>query len=267
MKKIYLRALMFVALGATMTSCSKDGPSVLDPGTKLANTAAADAYELSFGGNVADYPAGTDAGQALIFPNPPDDPYGGPKFPYAVIGTPTPEYLKETCLVDISKLENNKTYHAIQNGKLTIGFFSGPFSDSEARLLKLKSSSETGWNAAWGQSPNVQSENPDVLYTVISRNELIIYLSKPCIEFGFEIAPNHKNYDHRFGAEFGDWIFDANKGSVSGLVTRSPSGARLLAVKSTEPFTMITVRSSDSPTGDEPVEGFAIANIRYKLAK
>jgi hypothetical protein len=30
---------------------------------------------------------------------------------------------------------------------------------------------------------------------------------------------------------------------------------------------MITLGSGDSPTGDLPVEGVAIANIRYKLAK
>lgn len=267
MKKQFITALVAVGLLATLNSCSKEEDSVSDSGKKLSATAAQTPYELSFGGRIEDYPAGTDAPKALIFPNPPDDPYGGPKFPYEVIQTPTTEYLQETCLVDVSKLENNKTYHSIQNGKLTIGFFSGPFSDSKARLLKLKSSSENGWTSAWGQAPYVQAEDPDVLYTTISRNELIIYLSKPCLEFGFEIAPNHKNYSHRFGASYGDWIFDSNKGSVDQLVTQSPSGARLIAVKSTEPFTMVTLRSSDSPTGDEPVEGLAIANFRYKLAK
>jgi hypothetical protein len=267
MKKHFVNALVSVGLLMTLSSCSKEETSVNDPGTKLSNTAAQTPYELSFGGRIADYPAGKDAPKALIFPNPPDDPYGGPKFPYEVIQTPTPEYLEETCLVDVSKLENNKTYHSIQNGKLTIGFFSGASGGSKARLLKLNSSSEMGWTSAWGQAPYVQGENPDVLYTTISRDELIIYLSKPCLEFGFEIAPNHKNYSHRFGAAYGDWIFDNNKGSVSQLVTQSPSGARLVAVKSTEPFTMVTVRSGDSPTGDEAVEGLAIANIRYRLAK
>lgn len=267
MKKHFITAFAAVGLLATLNSCSKDESSVTDQGTKLSNTAAQNPYELSFGGRIADYPAGKDAPKALIFPNPPDDPYGGPKFPFTVIQTPTPEYLNETCLVDISKLENNKTYHSIQNGKLTIGFFSGASGGSEARLLKLKSSNETGWTSAWGEAPYVQGENPEVLYTTISRDQLIIYLSKPCIEFGFEIAPNHKNYNHRFGASYGDWVFDSNKGSVGQLVTKSPSGARLVAVKATEPFIMVTLRSSDSPTGDEPVEGLAIANIRYKLAK
>jgi hypothetical protein len=264
--KNYLTTFTVLALGTMIMSCSKEEAAV-NPKPDLSVTNQKELYELSFTGQVSDYQSGTDAPKALHFPGPPDDPYGGPKYAYTVIQTPTPQYLEETCLVDVSKLENNKTYHSVQNGKLTIGFFSGPFNDSKIRLLKLKSSSSTGWNSTWGLKPNVEVENPDVFYTIISREEIIIKLSKPCIEFGFEIAPNHKNYDHRFGAAYGDWVFDDNKGLVSGLNTRSPLGAKVIAVKATKPFTMITLRSGDSPTGDLPVEGVAIANIRYKLAQ
>jgi hypothetical protein len=265
MKKNDFRSLVFVALGTMILSCSKEEAPVVTTEKKIAATNAAVPYELAFQGSVGSYAAGKDASKPLYFPGEPDDPWQWPKYPFSVIATPTKEYLDETCLVDVSKLENNKTYHTIQNGKLTIGFFSD--GGSGLRFLKLKSGSKDGWNSEWGTSPNVGSKNPDVFYSLISREQLVIYLSKPCIEFGFEVAPNHKDYDHKFGASYGDWLFDDAKGYVSSIVTRSPSGARLISVKATKPFTMITLGSGDSPTGDLPVEGVAIANIRYKLAK
>jgi hypothetical protein len=265
MKKNYFRTMVFLAVGTLIISCSKD-ESAVNRKNEVASTNESEPYELSFVEGLSPYPAGTDAPEALHMPYPPDDPYGVPRYPYTEIKNPTAEYLKETCLVDVSKLENGKTYHSIKSGKLTIGFFDGPFDNSKDRLLKLKSSSETGWNANWGMAPNVQSENPDVFYMAFGRNDLIIYLSKPCTEFGFEIAPNHKNYDHKFLTEYGDWIYDNAKGGAD-VKARSPSGASLIAVKATKPFTMITLRSGDSPTGDAIVAGMAITNFRYRLAK
>jgi hypothetical protein len=265
MKRNYFRSLLTMVLGTMIISCSKEEAPLITSQTKVAATNALVPYELSFGGSIGNYGAGKDATKPLSFPGEPDDPWQWPSYPFTAISTPTKEYMNETCLVDVSKLENNKTYHTIQNGKLTIGFFSD--GGSALRFLKLKSGGKDGWNSEWGTLPGIESRNPDVFYSLISREQLVIYLSKPCIEFGFEVAPNHKNYDHKFGASYGDWLFDDAKGHVSGLVTKSPSGARLISVKATQPFTMITLGSGDSPTGDLPVEGVAIANIRYKLAK
>ena len=265
MKNIYSRFLVVAALAAMTISCSKE-ESTLAPGTKMASVSEEVPYELSFSNYNSNFEPGVDAPNNMFFPMPPDDPYEWPDFPFTVIQQPTSEYLKETCLFDVSKLENNKTYTRLKNGKLTIGFFRGSYGD-ETRLVKLKSGSETGWNADWGTAPFIEHENPDVFYTPVSRDELVIYFSKPCIEFGFEFAPNHKNYNHNLTAAYGDWIFDSAKGGVFELTAKSPSGARLIAVKATKPFTMITIRNGDSPTGDLDAKGFAITNFRYRLAK
>lgn len=182
-----------------------------------------------------------------------------PRYPYTVIKIPTKAYKDETCLLDVSKLELHKTYHKIGNDKLTISF------DSDS-VLMLKSG-PTGWNSHWGSVPNVECENPDVLYLNIYHGILmVISLSKPCVEFGFELAPNHQDYDHNFGAIFGNDFLDYSEGFTSSSI-RSPSGARLYAIKAGHPFTQITIMSNDSPTGDIPVNGIAFANFRYKLAK
>jgi len=182
-----------------------------------------------------------------------------PKYPYTVIETPTQAYKDETCLLDISKLEEHKTYYKVQNDKLTIGFDNQP-------ALKLKSG-PTGWNARWGLAPYVECENPEVLFVrPLSSIVTVISFSKPCIEFGFEMAPNHQDYDHGLGVVFGTDFLDYSEGFTSSIV-RSPSGARLFAIKATKPFTHITILLNDSPTGDIPINGVGIANIRYRLAK
>lgn len=257
---------MFVVLGTMIISCSKkdnaapDQPKELSRGQgKVKGT-----YAVLPPYNVGE--PGTDPATKLIFPKQPEDIPYGPKYPFTLIDLPTAEYLKETCLFDISKLENKKTYHKLQNGSLTLGFFDF-ISHTPVRLLKLNTSSAKGWNSAWGTSPNVERENPNVLYAEVgNREDLVIYLSKPCTEFGFEIAPNHKNYDHLFDVSFGDWIYDNSKGGVSSKTAKSP-GAKLVAIKATKPFTMITIGSADSPGSTIDLVGFAISNIRYTLAK
>lgn len=268
MKRNHFRAIMFVVLGTMIISCSKDEGSIGNPDEKLATTtkaAVTQEYSNVFKGTWE--PGSTKPG-TIFFPPPPDDPWSWPSYPYTKILTPTSEYLEETCLVDVSKLENGKTYNQLTNGKLTMGFFASPYNNGDSRydLLKLKSNDPTQWNAAWGTSPNVESENPDVFYAGISRDNLVIYFSKPLIEFGFEVAPNRKNGDHSISAQYGDWLFDGAKGG-SGAVTRSPNGARLIAVKATKPFTMIMISLGDHPTQDIPANGIAMANFRYKLAK
>lgn len=264
MKKNYFRSFMFVALGAMIVSCSKEKSSVVDTTTKLASTKESVPYELSLKNYYDARERGKDAPAKLYLPGLPEN-QSNKKYPFSIIQTPTREYLDETCLVDISKLEDNKTYHSIQNGKLTIGFF-GQISDGKTRVLKLKSSSETGWNSKWGVSPDTENEAPEVLYTYFDTRHMYIHLSKPVLEFGFEIAPNHKHYDHRFIIGFGKHIFDYSRGTVNASA-KSPSGARLVAIKADKPFTTITISSSDSPCCEPSTDGIAFANIRYKLAK
>lgn len=264
MKINYYRSLMLVVLGAMLMSCSKEDPTVTNSDKKLETANQADPYEFSFTGDPNNYLSGETAPSNVEFPMPPDNPWEWPNYPYTTVATPTPEYIEETCLVDVSDLENDKTYTHLRNGKFSMGFFSG--AGSPTRVIKLKTSSAAGWDSQWGVSPFVENENPDVFYIDIDRAEVIICFSKPLIEFGFEVAPNHKNYEHFIGGAYGDWLFDPAKG-VSRVSTRSPSGARLIAVKATKPFTLITVRLGDSPTGDIAARGIAMANFRYKFAK
>jgi len=258
---------MFVVLGIMIISCSKDEGSVAKPDEKLETTtkaAVTQEYSNTFKGPWQ--PGSTKPG-TIYFPPPPDDPWNWPNYPSTRILTPTKAYLEETCLVDVSNLENGKTYTELTNGKLTMGFFESPYDgDSRYKVLKLKSNDPTQWNSTWGVSPYVESQNPDVFYAGIGRDNLVIYFSRPLIEFGFEVAPNRKNGDHSIAASYGDWLFDGAKGG-SGAVARSPNGARLVAVKATKPFTMVMINLGDHPTQDIPAEGIAMSNFRYKLAK
>lgn len=214
-------------------------------------------------------PAGVDATGGLNYPKAVhlQFPYGPdeelPEYPFEQIKSPTNSYLKETCLFDVSQLENNKTYHKLQNGSLRMAFFTPGF--EELRMLKLPSSSESGWNAHWANPPAVESEKPDVFVTWLYRmDSFVIYLSKPVTEFGFEIAPNNKAGKHTFSAYYGDWLRQSTKGYVE-VEASSPSGAGLVAIKASEPFRMIIVYNTDHPK-EPDAQGVAIANIRYRLA-
>lgn len=274
MKKEYVRPLIVAAIATIIISCSKEEASMQDTSNKSSASAPHHVEEYAFFPAYQTREPGRDATGSLNYPNRPElnFPYGPDdvelqRYPFEVIESPTASYLKETCLFDVSQLENDKTYHKLQNGSLKIGFFEGGSYLDERRGIKLKSSSASGWNSHWGFSPTVENENPDVFFFhIYNFYSIYIYLSKPCIEFGFEVAPNHKNAEHNFFVYYGDWLNDDSKGSVT-VKTKSPSGARLYAVKATKPFRMITILSSESPTAAPVAEGLAIANIRYKLAQ
>lgn len=274
MKKECVRSLILVGLTTMIISCSKKEVLAPETSDKSAASATTQVEEYAFFPAYQTREPGQDATGSLNYPTKPslNFPYGPddvelPRYPFKVIESPIASYLKETCLFDVSKLENNKSYHKLQNGSLRIGFFEGNSYLDEIRGIKLKSSSANGWNSHWGFSPTVENENPDVFFFhIYNFYSIYIYLSKPCIEFGFEIAPNHKNANHNFFVYYGDYTNDDSKGSVT-VNTKSPSGARLYAVKATKPFRMVTILSSESPTAAPVAEGLAIANIRYKLAK
>jgi hypothetical protein len=261
MKKINICYVAILVLGTTIISCSKDEAVVNNSSQMAASNNPLYHYSVIAPYNVG--VAGIDPSEKLKLPIDSIDPSEGPKYPFNVLDVPTPTYKQETCLLDISKLESHKTYHAIQSDKLTVGFFNAD--GSAARVLKLNSG-PTGWNAAWGCVQNVELKSPDVLYVSTNSSMVtVIYLSKPSIEFGFELAPDQQDYDHRIGVAFGNWFKGSSEGCVTSTV-RSPSGARLFAIKATKPFTTITVMLNDS-AGSVPVRGIAMANIRYKLAE
>jgi hypothetical protein len=262
MKKNYLCSLMLVALGTMIISCSKEESAVPIKPTSTANTKAAAAQLESVSRDLVFTPGVEPAGN-VYFPGRPDDPWSWPTYPFTKISTPTAAYKQEACLVDISSLEYGKSYKKVKNGKLIMGFFDEN-GTTEIPMIKLKTSSVEGWNAKWGVLPNVEAENPDVLFTQTMFRSVVIVLSKPCIEFGFEMAPNSQVRSFSLSANFGDWIYDPAKGGVANEI-KSPEGARLFAVKATKPFTMVHIDYGGSPVDGYP-NGVALANIRYKLA-
>jgi hypothetical protein len=271
MKTTLFRSCVFIALGTMFFSCAKDDAAVLESATNVSSQALNEAEQFAWFPTYKEVDPGKDASGSLNTPTEPrpNFPYGPddeiPKrYPFKVIDKPDLGYVNETCLFDIADLERNKSYHKLQNGSLRIGFFDDGF--EPLRLIKLPSSSESGWNAHWGTTPAVEQEKPDVLYyNTWNSRSIIIYLSKPCTEFGFEIAPNNKRSTHSFIVDVGDWLNDDSKGTVS-VETKTPSGAALAAIKATKPFRMVRIWSIGSPT--LPLaEGMAISNIRYTLAK
>jgi hypothetical protein len=210
-----------------------------------------------------------------------------PETHYEIIFNPTAAYLKETCLFDFSKLELGSTYHQINNKNINMAFFTSTDTLNVQRLVG-NSSSPWSWNAHWNYSPYVESEHPDVLFTYQQYN-VVIALSKPCIEFGVELSPNRQGGDiacapgrpgpefvgcylapdHHFSSNFGNFVRDYSAG-VAEQRLKTPSGARLFAVKATKPFTVVSLHfdfengNVDSLNGPR---GIALAKIRYKLAK
>jgi len=90
-------------------------------------------------------------------------------------------------------------------------------------------------------------------------------LGAPVTTFGFEIAPNTIGKVQKVVVTYNNAL--GYRGQTMFLVEQtisSPSGARLIAAKSSIPFTYVRI---DLPDQKYSSEGFAIANIRYELAK
>lgn len=261
---------MILVAGTLIISCSKDEALVKDQTSK---TMDYDPYESPYANRVLTIPHGYESAPGIdakpITAAPiewPDSVYSI-RFPFERINSVTQAYKDETCLVDISKLEDDHHYNVIKNGKLSMTFYHNHLADRSLYLSKMKSGSGGRWSAPWGALPMAEQEAPDVLYTNYGIEDVIIMLSKPCIEFGLEVAPNSQNRDYSFSASFGDYPMQSKSGFVSRTTAKTPSGAALIAIKATEPFTLVHLSFDGSPTLEGDPGGFAIANLRYKLAK
>jgi hypothetical protein len=139
---------------------------------------------------------------------------------------------------------------------------------NQGKFKKL-SHGPNGWWTHWNYSPYTESENPIVLFAIspgatieYPSNTMSIALRHAVKTFGFEIASNTTgkdmevvvNYINAGGTYRYPTLFEVHQ-TIS-----SPSGARLIAVKSNEEFGYISIELN----GDVPYheKGFAIANIR-----
>jgi hypothetical protein len=260
MKKIYARSLMVAACTTMIIGCSKNEQSSVDAKNEIsAAKQATGGYTVNFPANKWPMP-GIEPKPTLIGPDYQENYPTSPVTPSTIISTPTPEYRKETCVFTFSHLKEGETYHQINNKNLNMAFLNGT-------VTRLKSGNGVyGWSAQWGYSPYVENENPEVLFVSGDDEGTHLVFSKPLIEFGFEVAPNKQGMDFGFGALVGNYYFDETI-QGPGAWTHTPSGARLLAVKATKPFTMVTIGAPRSSSVGYLPDGFAITNIRYKLAK
>jgi len=168
---------------------------------------------------------------------------------------PDDTYQNSTSLITLEKVPDFSLINCTADSKLKLTFV-----DS---VLKMPGY-PNGWTAIWNSKPDVENETPTVLYTR-QGNHLTIMLSRYVSTFGFELAPNlYETFPFSVG------FYDSQQNSpVASLqqTASTPSGAKLFAVCSAKPFNVIEIGFSGNDDNENHPYGFAIANIRYKLAK
>jgi hypothetical protein len=171
------------------------------------------------------------------------------------IKLPDEAYRNGTRLMTIKHPADFSMINCIADNTLKI-----TFTDSVRRMPGYP----TGWTAVWNSKPEVEREAPAVLYTR-QQNRLTLQLSRYVTKFGFELAPNL--YDlYPFSVGFYD---SKENPQVAYLqeVASTPGGAKLFAVSSQRPFNVVEIAFAGEGENVNSPYGFAIANIRYKLAK
>ena len=211
---------------------------------------------------------GVEPSSPLSIPIPPDPPVRETAFQTAEV--PTPEYLSRTDPFNFSFLEEGKTYHQLNTAALNLAFFSGDGDGRSIKVRRLKPNTPgpRGWSCPWNNLNQTQSKRPEVLFLPDFREAFMIILSKPCLEFGFELAPNRQNKNFNFAFHAGNYYYDKTRGGTT-MVTRTPNGARLFNIQATAPFSVITVYRYSISGENLSIthDGVALANIRYKLAE
>lgn len=176
---------------------------------------------------------------------------------YGFITIPLPDknYQSSTTLLKIKTPGDFSIINCIADNSIKV-----TFTDSVRRMPGYPA----GWTAVWNSLPNVENETPAVLYTR-QKNRLTLHLSKYVTTFGFELAPNL--YD---AYPFSVGFYDSKENpQVAYLqdVASTPGGAKLFAVNSQRPFNVVEIAFAGEGENINQPFGFAIANIRYKLAK
>ncbi|WP_069660181.1 hypothetical protein [Arcticibacter eurypsychrophilus] len=264
MGKFDIKSLFLFIITALLSSCSKNE----DLADIVISKSAMLEYAVPLGSVSFNETSLIKLGLTpLKVPKSPVKPLIGTTRIFNLIPVPSAKYIKETHLLDISKLTPGSFYHQIGTQDFYLSLFSR--FDEKLSFQKLKGTASTyGWNCKWNRLPFVEKEHPDVLFNPDSRGEFLIVLSKPCTAFGFELAPNIKDKNTNFIGFYGNGNWDYSSGKISALTTFSPSGARLFAIKSARPFTTVTLHWAEYANAENYTPGgSAIANIRYKLAE
>ena len=257
MKAFYIKSLFIAALAMTLSSCEKSTENL----DTLPETSTKKVSEVV-------YPLLDNEMSTSIFPKREDLPKA--KFTnesefhqdakIKVIDLVCDEYLEQTTLLDLSRVPADKYQSQISDGKFSIRF--ADYIDRAKEGFRKLNNSPTGWWAHWNYSPYTEAEYPSVLLAEDKGGNTIsgfhILLGDPVNIFGFEVAPNSLGEDVSVGVTY--HLDDTYRSETLGSVTqtvRTPSGARLIAIKSDVAFSRVSI----SVGGKFP--GAAITNIRY----
>lgn len=262
MKVSYLKSLFVAALAVTISSCEKKSENIESPSDKITSSITNVVYPLN-GNDMSTniLPKRENLPNAVLTKD-----YIYRKNKVKLIDLVCEEYLDGTKKLDLSKLKEGEFSKRIRTKDLTLNFSAEVGTGGEG-FLKL-SQGPNSWWTHWNYSPYTESEYPTVLFAANkngSANSVIdLTFDRKLKTFGFEVAPNG------LGEEFGVWVQyqeeswyrQPNMMEVEQTVS-SPSGARLIAVKSEKPFQRVVIQVMDT----KGKVGLAIANIRYALAK
>jgi hypothetical protein len=261
MKAFYLKSLLTAAIAVTLSSCEKNAETIETLSEKQTKSVSKVVYPL----------LGNEMSTSIL---PKKDTLSdgvlekGFLYKYVkfkLINEVCEEYLKDTKLLDISKLPEGEYGNTISNDELTLKFVSTV--DAKDYGFKKVSSGSQGWWAHWNYSPYTESEYPAVLLGAYQdgeiQNVLTFTFSKKLQTFGFEVAPNELNKNMTVRVKYWDdyWYKYPNLCEVVQTVS-TPSGARLIAIKSGVP-----IRRVEIILGLYPNDGVAISNLRYEIAK
>jgi len=266
MKKVIFLGVIYLAV---ISSCAKNEADLLN---NTAKTAAVEVTAVTL--TIPDIPGytpkpGIEPGNPIPYPDEECEiTPGGSTTNY---GNPSIDYLEGTTVFNISQLEEGSTYHQINNDNLNMAFYSGDGDKKpiSVRRLTPTTASPYGWTPYWNTLDLVEQEHPEVLFAPRFERAIIIVLSKPCVKFGFELAPNLQNQLLNCAVFWGNAPMDSSRGAFDYQI-KTPSGAALYSIEEegNYKFTVITILIY--PPGNNPIvnpEGLAMANIRYKLAK
>jgi hypothetical protein len=261
MKAFRLASLLLATLAVTFSACKKNAEIIKNVSEVKAATSSQVVYPL----------IGTDMSNRILprrkLPKAilTKGFYSYPHIKAQLIDTVCNDYLQKTKKLDLSYLADGAVNYMIGKGDLSL--FVDPAAVQYA--FRKLSSGPKGWWTHWNYSPYTESENPIVLFAVDHRygqknpvSQIDFSLSKSVKTFGFEIAPNTTGKDVKVMVTYND--FGSYRGQTMFVVAQtisSPSGARLIAVRSSIPFNYVGIRLDGQ---SYPAQGLAIANIRYQ---
>lgn len=259
MKVSYLKLVFVAALAMTFSSCDKSADDLGTVSEKNARSVSSVVYPL----------LGNDMSTSIL-PKKlhlPDgklikEPEHFSKAKIKLINEVCDEYLQQTKKLDVSHIQEGKFREQIVNKDLTILFRNT--GDLRGEGFKKLSSGPQGWWTHWNYSPYTESEYPTVLFGEDKNGKAVsgftMLLSSDVTMFGFEIAPNATGKDFNVHVTYNESNYYRSQTVCEVYQTvSSPSGARLIAIKSEEPFGRVEIGVGPD------AQGAAISNIRYKL--